>query len=68
MVEPITDTFGGLSACRNRILRETLHVGQVALEVARDRLWLSLTSTAHLPLKRWIHIVGTLDGARGLPR
>jgi hypothetical protein len=41
-------------------------LGHVVLQVAVDRVWQSLTSTVRLPLKRWVHIVGTCDGGRGL--
>jgi hypothetical protein len=41
-------------------------LGHVTLQVALDRVWQSLTSAAQLPLKKWVHIVGTCDGNQGL--
>ena len=41
-------------------------LGHVTLQVALERVWQSLTSTAQLPLKKWVHIVGTCDGNQGL--
>ena len=41
-------------------------LGHVVLQVALDRVWQSLISTAQLPLKKWSHIVGTCDSSRGL--
>jgi hypothetical protein len=41
-------------------------LGRVTLQVALDRVWQSLTSTAQLPLKKWVHIVGTCDSSQGL--
>ena len=41
-------------------------LGHVALQASIDRVWQSLTSTAQLPLKKWVHIVGTYSAAQGL--
>lgn len=41
-------------------------LGHVALQASVDRVWQSLTSTTQLPLKKWVHIVGTCDGNQGL--
>ena len=40
--------------------------GHVGLQLAVDGVWQSLVSTAELPLKRWAHVAGTFDPARGL--
>lgn len=41
-------------------------LGHVGLQVAVDRVWQSLITTAQLPLKKWAHIVGAFDSNRGL--
>jgi hypothetical protein len=41
-------------------------LGHVVLQVAMDRVWQSLTSTVQLPLKKWVHIVGTCERSQGL--
>jgi hypothetical protein len=40
--------------------------GHVGLGVAVNGIWQSVTSAAQIPLKKWVHIVGTCDASRGL--
>ena len=40
--------------------------GHIGLQVAVNGVWQSVTSEAHVPLKRWAHIAGTFDQNRGL--
>ena len=40
--------------------------GHLGMQVAIDGVWQSVTSTVVIPLKRWAHIAGVFDEARGL--
>ena len=40
--------------------------GHIGLKVAVGGLWYSVISKAQLPLKKWAHIAGTYDPARGM--
>jgi hypothetical protein len=40
--------------------------GHLGLQVSVGGVWQSLYSAAPLPLKKWVHVVGTFDSARGL--
>jgi hypothetical protein len=40
--------------------------GHLGLQVSVDGVWKSLTSDIRLPLKKWCHIAGTFDPARGM--
>jgi hypothetical protein len=40
--------------------------GHLGLQVAIDRKWYSLTSTATLPLKKWTYVASTFDSMHGL--
>ena len=40
--------------------------GHLGLQADVDGVWQSLTSTEELSLKKWIHVAGTFDAARGL--
>jgi hypothetical protein len=41
-------------------------LGHVALGVSVDRVWRSVTTTAQLPLKKWVHVAGVFDSTSGL--
>ncbi|HEY3706803.1 MAG TPA: LamG domain-containing protein [Terracidiphilus sp.] len=41
-------------------------LGHVALGVSIDRVWRTVTTTAQLPLKKWVHLVGVFDSTSGL--
>ena len=40
--------------------------GHLGLQVSVDRVWRTVVSSCHLPLKKWVHVVGTFDGSSGL--
>jgi len=40
--------------------------GHIGLKVAVNGQWWSLVSTSQLPLKKWSHVVGTYDPAKGM--
>jgi len=40
--------------------------GHIGLKVAVDGQWWSLVSKSQLPLKKWAHVAGTYDPARGM--
>ena len=41
-------------------------LGHVSLQVAVDRVWRTVTTTAQLPLKKWAHVAGVFDSNHGL--
>jgi len=40
--------------------------GHVALQVAVERVWRTVTTAAQIPLKKWVHVAGVFDGDLGL--
>jgi hypothetical protein len=40
--------------------------GHVTLQVAVERVWRTVTTTARIPLKKWVHVAGVFDSKDGL--